>query len=169
MSEQTTPEMPTATKPVEEHKWLQQFVGNWNVVTEMWMDPSEPPMTGQGTESVTSLGGLWTVAEVKGAMPDGTPTRGFTVFGYDVSFNEYRGCFYGDMSSHLWKYTCTLSDDKKSLICDCVGPDMVNEGQTANYRDVYTFEDANKRTLTSYGEDANGEWQMFMKSTYTRT
>lgn len=40
--------------------------------------------------------------------------------------------------------------------------------ETANYKDVIEIVDDNHRTLTSYGEQENGEWMEFMKATYTR-
>ena len=46
------------TKPVAEHAWLQQLVGDWTTESEMMMGPGET-MTTAGTERVTNLGGLW--------------------------------------------------------------------------------------------------------------
>jgi hypothetical protein len=45
---------------------------------------------------------------------------------------------------------------------------MVKDGETANYRDVIEIIDDNHRTLTSYGQDENGDWQEFMNAHYTR-
>lgn len=161
-------DMPMGTKPVEEHKWLQKLVGNWTVETEMSMGPDTPKMTSKGTESVQSLGGLWSFAETKGSMPDGAASTSYFALGYDVSFKEYRGCFFADMSSHLWKYTGSLSEDGLTMTLDCEGPSMEVDGETALYRDVIVIVDDNHRTYTSYGQDKDGEWQEFMKSTYTR-
>ena len=163
---QDTSEM--ATKPVAEHQWLQQLVGDWRIETEMIMGPDQPKLNAAGTESVTSLGGLWAVVEGKTAMPDGTAMHYYSSLGYDVSFKEYRGCWYASVSSHLWKYTGELSADGKVMTLHCVGPNMTKEGETANYRDVIEILDENHRTLTSYGEDESGAWQEFMKAHYTR-
>lgn len=161
-------DMPMGTKPVEEHKWLQKLVGNWTVETEMSMGPDTPKMTSKGTETVRSLGGLWSFAETKGSMPDGAASTSYFALGYDVSFKEYRGCFFADMSSHLWKYTGSLSEDGLTMTLDCEGPSMEVDGETALYRDVIVIVDENHRTYTSFGQDKDGEWQEFMKSTYTR-
>ena len=88
--------------------------------------------------------------------------------GYDVSFKEYRGFFIASMSSHLWKYDCELSADGKTMTMNCVGPNMFKDGETANYRDTIEIIDANHRTLTATGQDENGEWQVYMKTRYTR-
>ena len=160
--------MEMGTKPVPEHQWLQKLVGPWRVETEMTMGPDQPKQRSEGSESVTSLGGLWAFAEGKGAMPDGTAMTYYSALGYDVSFKEYRGCWFASMSSHLWKQVGELSADGKVMTLSCVGPDMEKEGQTANYRDVIEILDDDHRTLTSYGQDEKGEWHEFMKADYTR-
>jgi hypothetical protein len=160
--------MEMGTKPVKEHEWLQNLVGEWTVRSEMVMEPGAPPMTSEGRESVKSLGGLWAVGEGTSTMPDGSPMQMYSALGYDVSFKEYRGCWFANMSSHLWKYVGELSADGKTMTLNCEGPSFTKDGETAPYRDVIELIDNNTRTLTSYGQDDNGQWQQFMKATYTR-
>lgn len=59
------------TKPQTEHEWLQRLVGEWTAEMEYVMGPSQPPMKSRGAESVRSIGGLWTLGEGSGEMPDG--------------------------------------------------------------------------------------------------
>lgn len=167
MSTETQEAMEMGTKPVKEHEWLQKLVGDWKTESEMTM-PDGAKMTATGTESVKSLGGLWSFGEGKSMGPDGSGMEYKTALGYDVSFKEYRGCWLASMSSHLWKYTGELSADGNKMTLNCVGPHMEKDGETANYRDVIEFQDADHRTLTSYGEDDKGQWQQFMKVRYTR-
>lgn len=155
------------TKPVAEHAWLNNLVGEWKVTTEMVMGPDQPVQTSEGTESVTSFGGLWAYGEGKGSMPDGSVMEYKSAIGYDVSFKQYRGCWFATMSSHLWKYEGEMSEDGKKLTLNCVGPDMEKDGETANYRDVHELVDENTRTMTSFAETPDG-WQQFMTATYTR-
>lgn len=168
MSTQTQEAPEMATRPVPEHQWLQQLVGEWRVETEMTMEPGQPKQQSQGSESVKSLGGLWAFSEGKATMPDGTAMDYYAALGYDVSFKEYRGCWFASVSSHLWKQVGELSADGRVMTLNCVGPNMTKEGETANYRDVIEILDADHRTLTSYGQDENGEWQEFMKARFTR-
>lgn len=159
--------MEMGTKPAPQHQWLQQLVGNWNVESEMYM-PDGSTMKSQGTEKAYTLEGLWVIGEGKAHMPDGAPMEYRVGLGYDVSFKGYRGFMVMSVSSHLWKYEGTLSADGKTMTLDCVGPDMQVDGKTANYRDVIHIVDADHRTLTSSGQDANGEWQTYMRATYSR-
>ena len=52
-------------EPQKEHQWLQKLVGTWSHEGECMMGPDQPPMKSSGSETVRSLGGLWTVGEVK--------------------------------------------------------------------------------------------------------
>jgi hypothetical protein len=168
MSTETQEAIEMGTNPVREHEWLKNLIGEWRTEVEMNM-PDGSTARGTGRESVTSLGGLWAFGDGEGVMPNGSPMQYKVALGYDVSFKEYRGCNIMSVSSHLWKYTGTLSADGKTMTLNCVGPDMEVDGETANYRDVIEIVDDNHRTLTSYGEDKKtGEWQVWMTSRYTR-
>lgn len=164
----TEPETPGPTKAVAEHEWLKQLVGDWTVESEMWMAPGAEPERGSGREKVRSVGGLWAFGEGRATMHDGHEFEYYSMLGFDVSFKEYRGAWFASESSHLWKYIGEMSADKRVLTLNCEGPDMFRDGETANYRDVIEIVDADHRTLSSYGQDENGNWQQFMKSSYTR-
>ncbi len=159
--------MEMSTKPVHEHDWLNKLVGEWRVETEFNM-PDGTTAKASGSETVQNLGGLWALGEGKGQMPDGSEIDYRVGLGYDVSFKEYRGFWLASVSSHLWKYVGELSADGKKMTLNCVGPHMEKDGETANYRDVIEIIDDNHRTLSSFGEDENGNWTQFMKATYTR-
>ena len=58
-------------EPQAEHKWLQRMVGEWTYEHNCSMGPDQPPMKATGTETVRSVGGLWTMGEGRGEMPDG--------------------------------------------------------------------------------------------------
>lgn len=163
---QEFPEM--VTKPVEEHKWLQNLIGEWRIESEMMMEPGGPTMKSQGTASAKSLGDLWAVSQNKETMPDGAAMESYFALGYDVSFKEYRGCLFMSASSHLWKYTGKLSSDGKIMTLDCEGPSMTEDGKTALYRDTIELVDENHRIHTSSGQDDKGEWQEFMTAHYFR-
>jgi len=166
MSTETQEAMEMGTKPTREHQWLQKLVGEWRTESEMMM-PNGESMKSQGRESVRSLGGLWSYGEGKGTMPNGDSMEYYVALGYDVTFNQYRGCMIMNVSSHLWKYEGELSADGRVMTLNCEGPNMEGEG-TAQYRDVIEIIDENHRTLTSCGQQPNGEWVLFMKAHYTR-
>jgi hypothetical protein len=51
MSTETQEMDMTGTKPMAEHEWLKQLVGNWKFTSEMWM-PDGSSMKSEGTEVV---------------------------------------------------------------------------------------------------------------------
>ncbi len=167
MSDETQEPMEMATKPIKEHEWLQKLVGEWQVESEMVM-PDGSKLKSHGTASVKSLGGLWAISDNKDTMPDGTEMTGYFALGYDVSFKEYRGCLIMSASSHLWKYVGELNADGTLMTLNCEGPSMINDGETALYRDVIELIDENHHTRTSSGQDEKGEWQEFAKAHYSR-
>jgi hypothetical protein len=166
MSEEQPQDM--GTKPIKEHEWLQRLVGEWTYTSEIVMEPGAAPTTIAGTASVKSLGGLWAFAENKEDWGGGDGMTSYFALGYDVSFKEYRGCWIGSVSSHLWNYHGTLSEDGNTMILDCTGPDMEVDGATAEYRDIIEIQDANHRTLTSAMKNEEGGWDVFVTTAYTR-
>jgi hypothetical protein len=58
------------------------------------------------------------------------------------------------------------------LTLNAEGPDMspgAAPGQTSRYRDVIEIRNAEQRTLTSYCQGEDGNWQQFMIAHYRRT
>lgn len=158
--------MPSA--PVAEHTWLQQFVGKWRYETEVQMGGDEAPLKCSGTETVRSLGSLWIVAESEGEMPGGGAAAMLFTLGFDPLKRKYVGTWVGSMMTHLWLYEGELGADGITLTLDTEGPDMVEEGKTARYRDVIQFKDSDNRTLTSHILGSDGTWQVVMTSSYGR-
>src|SRR5947209_20229560 len=170
MSTQTKDQPPAdesmGTKPQKEHEWLSKLVGEWNAEADMCM-PDGSKSTSKGTESVKSLSGLFSYHHAKLAMPGGPSIEVYVALGYDVTFNEYRKVDVMSVSSHIWNYKGQLSSDGKRLTLDCEGPNMNGEG-TAQYRDVIEVQEDNHRTLTSYWQLENGQFEEMMKVRYVR-
>ena len=52
---QTQEAIEMATRPVQEHQWLQKLVGEWRIETEMMMVPGQPKQKSHGTETDVAL------------------------------------------------------------------------------------------------------------------
>lgn len=155
-------------EPQQEHQWLQKLVGEWTCEGEAVMEPGKPPVTWEGTETVRSLGGLWTVAEGQGEMPGGGVSTSLMTLGYDTQKKHYVGTFVTSMMTSLWVYEGSLDADGKVLTLDTVGPDMAAEGKMASYKDVVEFRTDDHRVMTSHILAADGQWHSFMTATYRR-
>jgi hypothetical protein len=156
---------PKLPAPQKEHEWLKQLVGEWETETEAVMEPGKPPMKCKGRETVRSLGGFWTHAELTGDMM-GTPVTGFMTLGYDGRTKKYVGTWVCSMDGHLWKYEGTLDASGKVLTLETEGPGMT--GKLAKMRDVIEIKDKDHKVLSSYALGDDGKWTQFMTLTAKR-
>jgi hypothetical protein len=155
-------------KPQQEHKWLQRLVGDWTFEHECPAGPGQPAMKSAGSESVRSVGGLWTLGEGSADGPDGKSMTSYMTLGYDPLQKRFVGTFIASMMTHLWIYNGTLDAAGKVLTLDCKGPDFSGGPDLVPYQDIFEFVDDNHRTLTSRTRDKDGNWNTFMTADYYR-
>jgi Protein of unknown function (DUF1579) len=164
----SAPEM--KIEPQKEHQWLQKLVGEWTCEGEAVMEPGKPPMKWESTESVRSLGGLWTIGEGKGEMPGGGPALTMMTLGYDPQKARFVGTFVGSMMTNLWVYEGSLDASEKVLTLNTEGPNMCGgDGKITKYKDVVEIKNDDLRLLTSFMLGDDGEWRQVMTATYRRT
>jgi len=156
------------TEAQKEHQWLDKLVGEWTSEAEMNMGPDKPAEKCLGTETVRSLGGLWTVAEGQGEMPGGGSATMIMTLGYDPQRKRYVGTWIGSMMTHLWIYDGALDPAEKVLTLETEGPNFSAGGKMAKYRDVIEFKSDDHRVLTSHTLGDDGEWHQFMTANYLR-
>jgi hypothetical protein len=154
-------------KAHQEHRWLDKLVGEWTSEMECSMGPDQPPTTLRGTESVRSLGGLWTVGEGEGEMPEGGTTKSVMTLGYDPTAGRFVGTFIASVMTQLWTYSGSLDESGKVLALDAEGPSFTGEG-TTKYQDRIEFVDDDHRIVTSQALGDDGEWHRFMTAHYRR-
>jgi hypothetical protein len=154
--------------PSKEHQWLQKLVGEWAYESEAVMGPDKPPETNTGTETVRSLGGLWTLGEGTIKMSDGSQDTTLMTLGYDPEKKRFVGTFIVSMMTHLWIYEGELDQSEKVLTLDTEGPDFSIPGKTAKYKDVIEFKSDDHRVLSSHFQDECGNWHNFMTAHYKR-
>jgi hypothetical protein len=154
-------------EPQKQNKWLEQLVGEWTFESECSPAPDQPPMKYGGTDSVRSLGGMWVLCDGTGKMPDGDTGYTQMALGYDPAKGKFVGTFIGSMMANLWVYEGELDASEKVLTLSATGPNMMEPGKMANYRDVIEFVSPDHRTLSSYAEK-EGEWVHFMTAHYRK-
>src|SRR5688500_11291052 len=153
----------------QEHRWLQQMVGEWTWESEATMEPGKPPEKFGGTETVRSLGDLWIVAEGEGMMLGDSVHKTMMTLGYDPLKKRFVGTWLGSMMGYLWIYEGVLDRDEKVLTLDAEGPSMEVEGEIRPYQDIIEFRSDDHRVLRSQIQSANGQWHHFMTANYRRT
>ncbi len=119
-------ESPKPAGPVKEHEWLKQLLGNWDMESEMVMEPGQPPMKSKGTESVRAIGDFWIISEIKSDTPMGFPMSALMTLGFDPQKKKYVGTWVDSMMNHLWTYTGTVDATGKILTLESEGPNMMS-------------------------------------------
>jgi hypothetical protein len=154
-------EQPKLPAPVKEHEWLKQLVGEWVTESEATMGPGQAPLKSKGTEVVRSLGGFWTLGEMKSDMM-GTPVTGIMTLGYNPETKKYIGSWVCSVDGHLWKYEGTLDASGKVLTLNTEGPNMAAPGKMAKMKDVIEIKSKDHRVLSSYMQGDDSKWIQIM-------
>lgn len=155
-------------EPQFEHQWLQKLVGEWTCTSECGAGPDQPPIKTEGTETVRTLGGIWTVGEGIAGNAETELHSSIMTLGYDPKIQRFVGSFVADMMTHLWPYNGVLDADRKVLTLDSEGPSFFDDGTMAKYQDIIEFIDDNHRTLSSRVLMPDGTWKHFMMAHYYR-
>jgi len=155
-------------EPQKEHRWLQKLVGEWTFESECSMGPDKPAEKFNGTESVRSLGGVWTVGEGRGEMPGGGIGTTIMTLGYDPAKKRYVGTFIGSMMTHMWLYEGGLDAAGKVLTLDTEGPSFTDDGKMLKYQDIIEFKSDDHRVLSSQTRGEDGKWHRFMTAHYRK-
>jgi uncharacterized protein DUF1579 len=155
-------------EPQKEHQWLQKLVGEWTFEGECIMGPDQPPVKHTGSETVRSIGGLWTLGEGTGAGPEGGQMTSIMTLGYDPQTRRFVGTFIASMMTHMWIYNGTLDATGKVLTLDTEGPDFSGGPNMVKYQDIIEFVNDDLRTLKSRLLGADGKWNHFMTANYRR-
>ncbi len=159
-------EMPVPIEASEQHRWLQQLVGEWDVTCEMPAEGDEPILM-LATESVRAVGDLWVQAEGSADM-DGTPFTSFMTLGYDPSSGDFVGTWIDSVQTTLWIYRGWLDEAGTTLVLEAEGPTFDGSGGTTIYRDSITVETPDRKVLTSAMRNPDGTFTPFMRSVYER-
>ncbi len=150
-------------KVEEEHKWLQQYVGEWNVTSETKMEPGAEPTKTTSTESVRPIGPLWVLAEGS-ANADGKPFRSVLTLGYDPEEESFVGTWIDSATPYLWTFAGKLDEAKKVLTLETEGPKWGVVGTKAKYREQHEFVNPNHRTTASSIQNDDGTWFTFLRT-----
>jgi len=95
-------------QPTAEHQKLKEHAGNWKVACKFYMDPSQPPMESNATETVEKIGDFWTISKFENEMM-GMPFVGRALFG----FEPHSGQFVSTWTDSMAPVLCVLRGKKK--------------------------------------------------------
>jgi hypothetical protein len=154
---------PPVPQVLAEHEWLQQYVGEWDVTSEMRMEPGAEPTSMTSTESVRSVGPLWVLDEGR-ADSNGVAFISVLTLGYDPEQESFVGTWIDSATAYLWTFSGQLDDAKKVLTLVTEGPRWGVIGTSAKYRERHEFVDADHRTTASSIQNEDGSWFTFLQT-----
>ena len=150
--------------PQKEHVWLKQLEGEWVSESEAVMEPGKPPIKCKGTETVRTLGGFWSMAEMSNDFM-GTSVIGVMTIGYDAQKKKYVGTWVCSMADWLCKYEGSVEGNVLTL--ETEGPHPAT-GKLIKMKDVIEIKDKDHKVLTSLMQGEDGKWVTFMTMTSRR-
>ena len=159
-------EMPDMPKPVKEHEWLAQLAGEWESTMKCEAEPGKT-VEGKSSEKARMLGGFWIVSDGKGEMM-GNAFSSILTLGYDPEKKKFVGTWVDSMTSIMWTYTGTLDEATNTLTLETEGPNPMEPGKTAKFKEVIVLKDKDHKTFTSNIQGEDGKWKEMMTATSTR-
>lgn len=159
--------MMEASSPGGAHKLMEQYVGEWDAVVKLWMDPSAEPMVSKGKGSNTLIfGGRYLESRFKGDF-QGEAFEGIGYMGYDNVQKKFVN-FWIDSSS-TWFMISTGTADKEGRTWRNAGEvsDPLT-GRMKSYREEAVFEGPDRIVSRAFDKGPDGKEFMSMEITYTR-
>jgi len=159
-------EAPAPPKPTAEHIALKSHAGTWKVQCTFYMDPAQPPMEVEATETVEMFGEFWTTSLFESNM-FGAPYKGRATLGFEPHTGKYVSTWIDTMNPAFFHFTGGFDESGKVLEMTGEGSDCMGGG-IAQYvtRETHTSDD--ERTFEMFMKTPDGgEWKMFTH-VYTR-
>lgn len=153
-----------AATPGDQHAWLTDSAGSWNVKQTMWMQPGAEPTVDEGTaERVAILGGR-VLRETFSATFMGQPYQGVAHSGYDNVTGKYWVTWLDNMSTAVYSGEGECNDDRNRCTYHMSGTDPMTGGQHKMRIEVAFKEGGEFHTFHEVHE---GEERKTMEMVYT--
>lgn len=134
----------------ENHAFLKNFVGEWDVKTTAWMQPgAEPTEAKNSATAELFLGGRFLKVNFKGTM-FGQPFEGLQIVGYDNYKKKFISFWIDSSSTAFYLTEGTFDKDNNSIT------------EIANWPDPMTGGTIKVRTVTTLVSKDEYIFQMFM-------
>lgn len=158
--------MQASMTPNENHKLLQQFVGDWDVKTKFYSAPGAPPEESTGTMTAKSeFEGRFVTGTFKGNYM-GMPFEGRLAMGYNNDAKQNESIWYDSMGTGMGFATGKASSDGK--VFTMTGTHTEPDGTKKTTREVTTFTSPNSYTSEFFETTPDGKDGKMMELVYTR-
>ena len=156
-----------AATPGAPHKVLDPTVGEWEVASKWWMDPSAPPQESKGTTSKKwVMDGRFVQEDFKGDMM-GMPMTGHGFTGYDNVKKKYNSFWIDTGGTAMYTSLGKASGDGKTLTFTSLMDDPMTGEKDKPVRFILKVESKDKHVFEMF-ETAGGKEKKVAEMTYTR-
>jgi hypothetical protein len=140
-------------KLADQHKLLEQFVGEWDSEVKIWMGPGDPFVSQGVMRNTLDLGGRFLQQHY--ANNDGS-FNGRGYWGYNTLDERWEGFWIDDMATffQLERGRYDASSKSWEMAGEMTDP---GSGQPMKKRTVITISDADHHTMETYFTQTTGE------------
>jgi hypothetical protein len=154
-------------KPGKEHEALKVFEGEWTFQGKFFMDPAQPPMEMNGSEtSKMILNGWYLNSEVKSTFA-GAPFEGRWTMTYSVLKKKYQASWIDSMMGHVFVSEGDVDATGKIFSLSGEGFDP-QTSKPIKERWVVEVKDADTHTMTFHSTGADGKEKKTGEITYKK-
>lgn len=156
-----------AATPAQNHKLLDQLVGNYKTTAKWWMDPNAKPEVNKGIASKKwIMGGRFLQDEYKGKAM-GKPFKGMGLMGYDNAANSYVSVWLDSSSTGVMTSKGTVDETGKVFTFNGEYTCPIT-GDRRQTREVLRIVDNKTRVFEMFDKDPEGKEFKALEVTYTR-
>lgn len=147
------------------HQLLAKGVGEWKADITMWMDPSQPPTTSQGTSTGEMImDGRYFQGKYEGTY-NGQPMHGMEISGYDNAKKEFFSTWIDNFGTGIMHLKGTYDEAAKTL--NYAGTMTDPMGNEVKVREVMKYLDDYTMHFEMYMEQQGSEFKT-MEIKYTK-
>ena len=156
-----------AATPAAAHKVLDPLVGDFDVASKWWMDPSAPPMESKGTTTKKwALDGRFVQEDFKGELM-GMPLTGHGMTGYDNVKKQYNSFWVDSSSTAMYLALGTAPADGKTLTFHGKMDDVMTGEKDKPVKFTIKIEGPAKHVFSMY-DLGGGKEKRIAEMTYTK-
>lgn len=152
----------------ENHKVLNVFVGQWEHTAKMWMDPAQPPMESNGTNTNEWLyNGKFLKQTAKGQVM-GMPFEGMGITGYDNILKKYVSFWLDTMGTGFMMASGTYDATTKTIKETGAMPNAMTGETAQSFRAEWKLIDNDHYTYDVFIKSADGKESPMLSLSYKR-
>jgi hypothetical protein len=172
-AQEATPEQQKAMEmymklmaPNENHAFLKNFAGDWNVTSTAWMQPGAPPSVSTSTsKGEIVLGGRYVIMKYTGVM-FGQPFEGIQIMGYDNQQKKFASFWIDNTSTSFYMTTGTRDTTANTIDDTGLWPDPM--GGSSKIHAVTRFVGPDEFTYELYMVGPDGKEFKSLENRATR-